>query len=400
MKKPSLPKQVQKFTPIESFGAFGLKGISRVSLRNFFTTYFIPIIIGVALYFPTNIFKSYPDKTFLYIAYLIIVSICVNFGGLTAGLLSTAVILIGIFFSFELSSLQSLLNAVLFASGSVLMSIMIDRAHKAQELHRLKEKERKYAQSFLELHDRFLQSQGEIKARDEFLSVVSHELRTPLTTTLLKLRHMLDNVRNISLAKFSVPELIKVLRNAEEQIVRLSEMINDLVNVSLITTGRMNLHTENCDLNGVTKHVLQSFSELIKKGKYKVTVDTKTTVTGKWDKIRIEQAITNLVSNAIKYGKGKPIHIQISGSGATAKFIIEDQGIGISNQNQHILFDLFKRAHGIDGYKEGLGVGLYITAQIVKAHGGHIKVSSTTGKGSSFTIELPLKMKRTLINEG
>ncbi|MDO8638874.1 MAG: HAMP domain-containing sensor histidine kinase, partial [Candidatus Daviesbacteria bacterium] len=116
----------------------------------------------------------------------------------------------------------------------------------------------------------------------------------------------------------------------------------------------------------------------------------KSTVIGRWDKARIEQAITNLISNAIKYGNGKPIEIKIFKNRNWCKFIIKDQGMGIPSREQEVIFDLFKRASGPGEYKKGLGVGLFITSQIVKIHGGQIKVSSIMTKGTSFTIELPL----------
>ena len=168
-------------------------------------------------------------------------------------------------------------------------------------------------------------------------------------------------------------------------------MINDLLDISLITTGRMNLTLENIDLVEITNQVKSSFSEVLKKQKYKIKVSSKSPVIGKWDKVRIEQIITNLFSNAIKYGEGKPIDIQIIKSENKAKFIIKDRGIGISSGEQKIIFDLFKRANGNGEYKKGLGVGLFITSQIVKIHGGKIKVSSKPNKGSIFTVELPLK---------
>ena len=168
-------------------------------------------------------------------------------------------------------------------------------------------------------------------------------------------------------------------------------MINDLMDVSLITTGKMDLQLEDTDLVNVTKQVSMSFSEVLKKGKYKVKINTKSPVIGKWDKVRLEQVITNLFSNAIKYGSNKPIEIKILKNKNQGKFIIKDQGIGIPSKQQKVIFDLFKRAPGPGEYKKGLGVGLYISSQIVKIHGGKINVSSAPAKGTTFTIELPLR---------
>ena len=207
---------------------------------------------------------------------------------------------------------------------------------------------------------------------------------------LLKLHDMLHKVRNVSLANFSVPALMKVLENAQQQTRRLSNMINDLLNVSLITTGRLKLDKEEIDLTNIVKNVLENFSEMFKDEGYKVRLDSEKKIIGRWDKNRIEQAITNLVSNAIKYGEKNPIEIKLENNNTTARFIIHDHGIGISKDDQKILFDRFARALTSKEYKKGLGVGLYITYQIIKAHRGNIRVISKSGNGSTFIVELPM----------
>lgn len=303
------------------------------------------ILLSVLIYFLTDSFKTYPDK-------------------LPFILLIFAVIIIG---------------------------VLIDLTQENKQLRELKKQHKKYAQAFLELHNEYKMALKDIKSRDEFLSIVSHELKTPLTVMLLKLHNELQKIHSGSLANFSVHELMEVLKNSEQQIKWLKSMINDLLDVSLITTGRMNLVLEDTDLVSITKQIKMSFSEALKRKKYQVKIRAKAPVVGKWDKVRLEQVITNLLSNAIKYGEGKPIDIQVLRRGNYAKFIIKDNGIGIAFSEQKMIFDLFKRADGSGEYKKGLGVGLYISSQIVKIHGGKIKVASSPTKGSTFTIELPLK---------
>ncbi len=261
-----------------------------------------------------------------------------------------------------------------------------------KEVIKLRAQQKTYARSFITLHDEHTEALKNIKARDQFLSIISHELKTPLTVMLLNLHSLSKSVQSDSLASFSIHELVKVLKNSEQQIKWLTLMINDLLDVSLITTGRMDLKLENTDLVAITRQVTQSFAEMLKKEKNKIKIQAKSAVLGGWDKVRIEQAITNLVSNAIKYGEGRPIEIKIFKKGNQGKFIIKDHGIGIPAAQQKVIFDLFKRASGPGEYKKGLGVGLFITSQIVKIHGGKIKVSSTPAKGTTFTLELPLKI--------
>lgn len=321
-----------------------------LSFKQRFTRYAITFgssaILGIVIYFLIDLSKAYPDKIPFYLAIFL----------------------------------------------TIVASAFLGLNKETKEVKKLKEQQKEYARAFIQIHDEHTVALKNIKSRDQFLSIISHELKTPLTVMLLNLHSLLKSVQSDSLASFSIHELVKILKNSEQQIKWLKSMLDDLLDVSLITTGRMDLKLENTDLVKITRQVTQSFSELLKKEKSKINIQAKSTVVGKWDKVRIEQAITNLVSNAIKYGGGKPIDIQISKNGKVAKFIIKDQGIGIPHHEQKVIFDLFKRASGPGEYKKGLGVGLFITSQIVKIHGGKIKVSSNPDQGTSFTVELPLKV--------
>lgn len=232
-------------------------------------------------------------------------------------------------------------------------------------------------------------AQEAIQARDEFLSIASHELKTPLTSMLLQLQTVLHSIRNVSLANFSVENLLKMLEGTEKQTTRLSKMINDLLNVSLITTGKLDLELEKFDLVEVTRDIMDRFSARIQKDNYEITVDAPEPVIGNWDKLRIEQVIANLLSNAMKYGNNQPIAISIYKKGDRAFFIIADKGIGVPIEQQKKIFERFKRGVSSKDYK-GLGVGLYITNQIVQTHKGTIHLESEPGIGSTFMVELPL----------
>ncbi|MDO8487005.1 MAG: HAMP domain-containing sensor histidine kinase [Candidatus Curtissbacteria bacterium] len=372
--------------------------LSPQKLLEYITALGLNILFGILIFFSVDLLKAYPDKTPFYLLFLIIVAFSAILGGLKSALFTTGIISLEaylLFRGFYNTSLDITLYIQLasFIAGAIIISILVYLIKEDGEVKKLKEREKMYARTFIKLHDEHTIALQNIQARDEFLSIVSHELKTPLTVMLLKLHGELNNIRSASLANFSVSKLMKVLKNSEQQIEWLKSMINDLLDVSLITTGRMNLQPEDTDLVTITNQVTQSFSEMLKRKKYKIKINASTPVVGKWDKVRIEQAITNLVSNATKYGNGKPIEISIFKSGNQAKFIIKDQGIGIPTSEQKVIFDLFKRASGPGEYKKGLGVGLFITSQIVKIHGGRIKVSSVPVKGASFTVELPLRNK-------
>jgi signal transduction histidine kinase len=169
-------------------------------------------------------------------------------------------------------------------------------------------------------------------------------------------------------------------------------MINDLLNVSLITTGRLELEVEEFDLSALVREVVDRFSEKMKRENYILTLNAKDPINGTWDKVRIEQVVTNLITNAIKYGDNNPITITVLKHNTSATIIVSDEGIGIHPEKVGKVFGRFQRATTSHNY-QGLGVGLYITHQIITAHGGKIKVESTLGSGTEFTITLPLQTK-------
>lgn len=387
----------KKYEPFKFLRKIGIT-LSPQKFSEYVIVLCINIIFGIITYFLVDFCKTYPDKSPFYLLFLTIVISSAVLGGLRSAFLTAVTISLETYFIFSLYysswlDIRLYIQFLFFIFVSIIISALIFRTNESKEVRRLKEHERSYARALIQLHDEQMVAFNEIKERDKFLSIISHELKTPLTIMLLKIHSMKENMKNVSLAHFSIQKLMKVLENSEKQIKWLTVMINDLLDVSLITTGRMNLELENIDLVKLTKQVKQSFSELVKVGKYKIEIHADHTVVGKWDKSRIEQAITNLVSNAIKYGEGKPISIAISKSGNKGKFTIKDQGIGILKQEQKIIFDLFKRASGAGKYNKGLGVGLFITAQIINMHGGKIRVSSAPAHGTTFTIELPLNKK-------
>lgn len=377
-----------KYAPI-----FG--NIDREQIGHLLLAYALPFCLGAISFSASYFLGAYVDGSFLLMAYLMINSISAWFGGVSGGFITAFITVSGILYAGHFRTESGitpilLVQASMFILNAVFLSYLISLAKRYREVEILREKEREYARTFKDIYEEYTKALNEIKARDRFLSIASHELKTPLTSMLLKLSDMLNRIRNVSLARFSIPELMRVLQNAQDQVKWLTTMINDLLNISLMTTGRMSLNRQKMDLVKITKTVKESFSELLKREKYSVRIDAPSSVTGYWDKTRVEQAITNLFSNAIKYGRSKPIDINIFNQGGVAKLIIRDRGIGISREDQKIIFKPFERPKSVVGYKKGLGVGLYLTDTIIKAHGGKVKVQSVSGKGSVFTLELPV----------
>jgi len=228
-----------------------------------------------------------------------------------------------------------------------------------------------------------------IKARDEFLSIATHELKTPLTTITLRIQSTLDSILNQSLANFNGEMLVESLSSAHEQTNRLQKLIKDLLNFSLITRGKLDLELKEVDLNEVIKLTIDRFQDNVVLAGCKLEFKSEGEINGLWDQVRLEQALSNLLTNAIKYGEGSPIEVESKSQKDIAKVVVTDHGIGIDPEQQKLIFEKFKRGTK-NGKYQGLGVGLFIVKQIIEAHGGKVGVKSKLGVGSVFTIEMPI----------
>lgn len=235
----------------------------------------------------------------------------------------------------------------------------------------------------------YKEAQEAIKTRDEFLSIASHELKTPLTSILLNLQFVLEKINTAKKGHLNIGQISNMLETSRKQTQRMTRLINDLSNVSLISTGKIDLEKDRVDLVELVQDVLKRFEQLIKREQVKIKIQANTAVIGNWDRVRLEQVVANIVSNAIKYGNKKPITITVSKNKNEAIIQVKDCGMGIKKKDQGKIFDRFQRTTSAKKIS-GLGVGLYISNQIVLAHGGKITVESKEGKGSTFTILLPI----------
>jgi signal transduction histidine kinase len=230
-------------------------------------------------------------------------------------------------------------------------------------------------------------AQDAVRLRDEFLSIASHELKTPLTSMQLAVQTL---QRTMHHGQMPAPDrLADRLGIVEAQSKRLTRLINDLLDISRITAGRLELEREPTDLAALTRRVAEQFQDELLLSGWPLSVQAAAPVVGTWDRARIEQIITNLLTNAMKYGKGSPIEITVDADGATARLTVRDEGIGIPAEHLERIFERFERAVAPGRYG-GMGLGLYISRQIVAAHGGTISVTSRPGAGATFTVLLPL----------
>ena len=230
-----------------------------------------------------------------------------------------------------------------------------------------------------------------VHVRDEFLSIASHELKTPLTSLQLQVQSLaraLNGGGNGAL--LDKPRLSRMATMVNRQTERLTELINRMLDISRVTTGRLDLtHTE-VDLVRLATDAVERLGESALDVGSKIELESSGAVVGVWDAERIDAVLSNLLLNAIKYGEGKPITIVVEDLGDDARVSVQDIGIGIAPEDQERIFGRFERAVSIRHYG-GFGVGLWISRQIVEAHGGRIEVTSATGGGSIFAVILPKK---------
>jgi PAS domain S-box-containing protein len=222
-----------------------------------------------------------------------------------------------------------------------------------------------------------------VQMREDFLSITSHELRTPLSP----LRMQIDFARETIT---SDPEKAKqVLGRADKQVDSLVRLVDDLLDVSRITAGKLQMQIAPVDLGGLVEDVLKRFAPELARARCDVISRLERGVVGSWDHGRIEQVVVNLLSNAMKFGAGTPIEVEVSPLDGGAALRVRDHGCGIAPEDRERIFERFERATPVRSFG-GLGLGLYIVRELVTAHRGTIELESVVGQGSRFTVKLPL----------
>ena len=234
-----------------------------------------------------------------------------------------------------------------------------------------------------ELRETQAELQKAVQMRDTFMSIVSHELRTPLNGLILDVQLRKMRLEQRREDAFTPDKLREMIARDERQIRSLSRLIDDMLDVSRIRTGKLSVRPQPGDLGVLAASVVES---LAAGGQVELQVDGPTPVL--MDEFRIEQVLANLLTNALRYGAGKPIKVRVHEAGASVRVEVRDQGLGISEADQRRVFEQFERVSDASA-PQGLGLGLFISEQIVQAHDGHIELSSRLGEGSCFSVVLP-----------
>ncbi|WP_437816366.1 ATP-binding protein [Sorangium sp. So ce1078] len=229
------------------------------------------------------------------------------------------------------------------------------------------------------------EAQRAVRARDDFVVIASHELRTPVTALLLQAQSMQRALAREPTIDSAGRRLQQIAAHAQ----RLADLVENLLDVSCLAEGRVELRRESADLAEIARDIAARSAEQLRGARCPLELRADEPAVGRWDRVRLEQVVSNLVSNAAKYGAGQPIEVVVGRSQGTAWIEVRDHGIGIPQEAQARIFERFERAASTKHFS-GFGLGLWITRQIVMQLGGQISVQSEPGRGTVFRVELPV----------
>lgn len=310
------------------------------------------------------------------------------FGGVAAAAtIAAATVLGNICFlhprgEFSLAGHAGYLSALFVGLAAMCAQMVISiKKHVAEQQQLLAQAERS-AQDNRALADALGRA---VTARDTFLAVAGHELKSPVTGLMLQ-----SQVWQRRLAKrtISQDELRTVWERQAQALARLATLIDELLDVSRINGGQLQLNLDEMDLSQLAQEVVGRYSQPAAEANCTLTTEIEPNVVGQWDRVRLEQVMTNLLSNAVKYGAGKPVHLRVGARGGVAHLTVRDHGKGIDAADRERIFECFERV-SVQSHVDGLGLGLWIVRQIVDAAGGQVRVDSEAGAGAKFTVNLP-----------
>jgi signal transduction histidine kinase len=259
-----------------------------------------------------------------------------------------------------------------------------------QQLEALEQARREQEALLQQLQSTQLELEQAVRMRDDFMSIVAHEVRTPLNGLILETQLRKMHLARDNAAAFTLDKMHAMVDRDERQIKSLIRLIEDMLDVSRIRTGKLSIRPSRFDLVQLVSNLLQNFAAQIEAAETDVSFTAPAAVEGHWDEFRIEQVVTNLLTNALRYGGRSPIQVRVYREGDEARVEVQDRGIGISQENQKRIFQQFERVSA-KTVVAGLGLGLFISEQIVAAHGGSIVVESEINEGALFRVCLPIQ---------
>ena len=268
----------------------------------------------------------------------------------------------------------------------------VDFLHKPLDPHTVRSKVNVFvelARQRQELQEAKAQLQRAVSMRDDFMSMIAHELRNPLNSVYLQAQ-----LRRKMVGGPKQPDaqaMLRMVERDERQIRSMVRLLDDMLDVSRARTGKLTIVPAPFDLVASAQVVVEAIQEQGKATGVQVTLSAPPTLEIVGDEFRIEQVITNLLTNALRYGQGKPVAVAVGVREEVPEAFVSvrDQGMGIAAADQERIFEQFERTEGA-AQVAGLGLGLYIARQIAQAHHGRLEVRSAPGEGAEFVLSLPL----------
>jgi signal transduction histidine kinase len=275
---------------------------------------------------------------------------------------------------------------------NVFVELYLQRNETRRQVQALEKSRQEQEMLVQELQATQAELQNAVRMRDDFMSMVAHELRTPLNTLYLEAQLRKMQLDRGNTAFFDTAYLQKMVARDKLQVQNMVRLIDDMLDVTRLRNNRLSIRPSEVDLPALLERVVGNLANQAASSGCSITLHAEQPLTGCWDEFRIEQVVINLLTNALRYGEGKPVDVRMTPLPDGVRIDVRDQGRGISEADQQRIFGQFERAVAREGDKTGgLGLGLYITHQLVQAHGGSIEVESQPGEGSVFTVRLPLQ---------
>jgi PAS domain S-box-containing protein len=232
----------------------------------------------------------------------------------------------------------------------------------------------------------YREAQRALQAREDFLVIASHELKTPLTSLHLAVQALLRRARAAGADERSPPR--DLLGAVERSSARIGALVDDILDISRVTAAAPVPALQQVDLRAVVEEVVGSSAELLRAAGCATRLEARGPTDGRWDRRWLVRIVSNLLSNAAKYGRGRPVELDVEGDDATVRLTVRDHGIGVPAPEQARIFQRFERAVSVQ-YYGGFGLGLWIVRRMVEALGGAVRVDSRVGEGAAFTVSLP-----------
>ena len=283
--------------------------------------------------------------------------------------------------TYRLSGAIKLVTAFLSVGTAIALVPIVPKAlaiPTTNERLRAEVEERKVAQA--ETARLYGEAQAAVRVRETFLATAGHELRTPLNALLLQ-------THALSRRPSADGDTVRLARKIELQARRLTRLTDRLLDVTRLTEEGMTLEREETDLSELAREIVERMTGDTR-AEGEIRLDAPAAVVGSWDRLRVEQVVSNLMENALKFGNRQPVDVAVRAENEGASIAVRDRGIGIAEEDQGRIFERFERAVSERHYG-GIGLGLWICARIVDAHGGTIAVESRPGEGSTFRVFLP-----------